>query len=208
MRNALLIGLSACVVWTTPSSAQTETDASWTWSVQLSAGVAVKTTDWSISHPTYSGGGVTWETFTGTFTHRLQLMAGVELRKRYLGLRGTFGVLPQRFKEDAPAQDKDLKLLLAGLAAVLYPTAGTEGSWEPYVTLGGGGQKATGDMDIGGFYLSSTVGVKKDLTARVALDGGVQIQRLKYTQIEVGNRIAKDVRTHPLSVFLGARIGG
>ena len=207
MRNALGMGFIACLAWTTATSAQAANDDSWTSSFHLSAAVAPKS-NWSVSHPIYGGGGVTWETFTGTFTHGLQLLAGVEMRRRHVGFRGTFGVLPQRFKEDAPARDEKLELLLAGLSAVLYPMAATEGSWEPYLAVGGGGQKATGDMDNGGFYLSSAVGITKHLTSRVALDGGVRVQRLKYTQIEVGDRITKDVRTHPLSVFLGARIGG
>jgi hypothetical protein len=208
MRNALAMGLVACLAWTTPMSAQSESDNSWTWSVQLSAAAVLDASDWSISHPTYGGGGVTWEKFTGTFTHGMHLTAGVELRKKYVGLRGSLGILPQRFVEDAPAQDKELKLLLAGLSAVLYPMAEATSGWEPYLALGGGGQRAFGDMDNGGYYLSTAVGLKRDLTSRIALDGGVQIHRLKYTQIDVGNRIAKDVPTHPISVFLGLRIGG
>ena len=207
MRKALVMGSVVWLAWTTPTSAQTADD-SWKWSVHLSAAAVTRTTEWSISHPTHYGPATVWETFTGTFTQSLEVQAGVELRRRHVGLRGTFGVLPQRFKQDAPARESRLTLLLGGLAAVLYPTAGTGRSWEPYLALGVGGQKATGDMDNWGYYLSGAVGVEKALTSRVALDAGAQVQRLNYTQVEVGSQIARDARTHPFSLYLGARIGG
>ncbi len=45
------------------------------------------------------------------------------------------------------------------------------------------------------------------LDERVAFDGGVQVLRLKYTQIELDSEIAKDVRIHPVSLLIGVRIG-
>ena len=206
MRNVVMMGLAACLTWAGQGSAQTSGDASWTWSAQLSASMVLNNSDWSISHPTYAGSGVTWETFTGTFTQRAHLQGSVEVRKRYLGIRGTLGLLPQRFTQDAPARDDHLTLVLAGLAAVLYPAAGPGGDLQPYVLAGAGAQKATGDMDNTGFYLTGGAGVCLRLDARVALDGGVQILRLKYTQIELDSGIAKDVRIHPLSLLVGVRI--
>jgi hypothetical protein len=206
MRNVVMMGWAACLMWAGQGSAQTRGDASWTWSAQLSVSMMLNDTDWSISHPTYGGGGVTWETFTGTFTQRSLLQGSAEVTRKYLGVRGTLGVLPQRFTQDAPARDDDLRLVLAGLAAVLYPAAGRGGDLQPYVLAGAGGQKATGGMDNTGFYLTGAAGVRLRLDARVALDGGVQIHRLKYTQIELDSGIAKDVRIHPLSLLVGVRI--
>jgi len=207
MRNVVTMGFAAFLMGVGQGSAQTSGDTSWTWSAQVSVSMVLNDTDWSISHPTYAGGGATWETFTGTFTQRAHLQGSVEVGKRYLGIRGTLGVLPQRFTQDAPARDNHLTLVLAGLAAILYPTAGSGGDLQPYVLAGVGGQKATGDMDNPGFYLTGAAGVCLRLDARVALDGGVQILRLKYTQIELDSGIGKDVRISPLSLLVGVRIG-
>jgi opacity protein-like surface antigen len=207
MRNALALGALACLVWTVQASAQDGSGAPWRWSARLSAALPLGKTDWSISHPTYSGAGVTWETFRGTFRQRVQLQASLELRRAHIGIRGMLGLLPQEFTQESPVQHKDFRLLLAGLSAVLYPTPGSGGRLDPYVAAGVGGLKALGDMDNTGFFLTGAAGVRIGLTPRVALDGGVQVQRLKYTQIGLTSTIAKDVRTNPASVFLGAGIG-
>jgi opacity protein-like surface antigen len=207
MRNAL-VGALLCLTWAGEVSAQAEFERFWTWSAQMAVSFVLTNTDWSISHPTYSGGGVTWETFDGTFEQRVHLQGSLELRRKYVAFRGTVGFLPQRFTQLAPAQDKELKLVMGGLAAVVYPTAGSVSRFEPYAAAGVGVQKATGDMTNGGFYLSGAAGIRLALTARLALDGGLQIHRLKYTQIELTSQIAKDVATYPVAVFLGARIGG
>jgi hypothetical protein len=122
-------------------------------------------------------------------------------------VRGTLGILPQEFIQESPAQSHELKLLLAGVSAVFYPMAGRGGPVEPYVAAGAGGQKATGDMTNGGFYLSGIAGVRLRLSARVSIDAGLQVHHLKYTQIELGSRIDKDVAIRPASVCVGLRIG-
>ena len=163
--------------------------------------------DWSVSHPIYGGGGVTWETFTGMFKHSLHLEGGLELRRSHFGVRGTLGVIPQRFTQDTPPKENDLKLLLAGLSAVVYPGA-TGAKIEPFLLAGAGGQKASGDMDNTGFYLSTGAGLGARLGSRVRLDAGLQVLRLKYTQIDLTPDIAKDVPIYPVSLFIGARLGG
>ncbi len=135
----------------------------------------------------------------------------LELRRKHLAVRGTVGVLPQQFTQVAPAQDEDLRLILGGLSAVLYPLAKSGRSPEPYLAAGVGGQKATGGMTNTGFYLSGMAGIRVPLLAPIALDGGVQVLRLKYTQIELTappGGIQQDVRINPVAVFLGAHIGG
>jgi hypothetical protein len=151
---------------------------------------------------------VTWETLRGTISHGLSIRGSVEVRRKYLGVRGTVGILPQEFTQEAPAQAKDLTLLLGGLSAALYPYAGSIRRLEPYLAMGAGGQLATGDMDNTGFYLSASGGVRASLSSRISLEGGIELQRLKYTQVDLGNNIENDLAVTPVSLFLGVRVGG
>ena len=116
--------------------------------------------------------------------------------------------MPQGFTQEAPAVEEDLRLVLAGLGVVLYPMArGGEGV-EPYLAVGAGGMKATGGLSNSGHYLSGAAGVRIGIGERVALDAGVQLMRLNYTQIQATWYLARDARTYPVSVFLGVRLGG
>ncbi len=63
-------------------------------------------------------------------------------------------------------------------------------------------------MRNGGFYVSGSAGLHIGVGSHFAIDTGLQVYRLGYTQIELTSTIAKDVRTYPVSVFVGARIGG
>jgi hypothetical protein len=165
-------------------------------------------TDWTIRHPYYGGGVASWETLSGTFSQRIHAQADIELRRNYLGFRGTFGLLPQEFTQEAPDRTEDFTLVLAGLSVVLYPRAASPEKLQPYLLAGAGGQKATGDLDNTGFFFSGAFGVLANFTARVSLDGGLQVFRLKYTQVDLGNNIQKDLKTHPVSLFLGVRVRG
>jgi hypothetical protein len=200
--------MAALVFCTAEVEAQEGPQGPWTLSGRLSAGVALGDSDWSVRHPYYGGSSVTWETFRGTFSHGVHLLGNLELRRKYLGIRGTAGLLPQEFRQEAPAQVKELTLLLGGLSAVLYPLAGSEGRMEPFLSLGAGGQKATGEMDNTGFYLSGAMGLGARVGARISLDGGIEFRRLKYTQIDFGNNVQKDLSVTPVALFLGVRVGG
>jgi hypothetical protein len=202
------IALFACVLLPRDGSAQAEGATSWTWAAALSAAVVVNDANWSVSHPIYSGGGVTWETFRGTVSQRTHFQGSVELRRGFFAIRGSVGMLPQTFTHDAPAVENDLNLLLAGLAVVLYPAAGSARRLEPYVAVGAGAQKATGDMDNGGFYLSGATGLRIGVGSHFAVDAGVQVYRLNYTQIELTSTIAKDVRTYPVMAVVGFFLNG
>jgi hypothetical protein len=158
MRFVFALGILASVLCTRQAAAQDT--ASWAWAAQLSTSIVLNDTDWSISHPYYGGNGVTWETFRGAFTQRVLLQGGLELRKRRLGVRGSLGLMPQGFTQEAPAVEEDLRLVLAGLGVVLYPMArGGEGV-EPYLAVGAGGMKATGGLSNSGHYLSGAAGVR------------------------------------------------
>ena len=207
MKATWIILALSFAFWTTEAGAQEHFEGPWTVSAQLSASLVMGGADWSYSHPYYGGSSVTWETLRGTFSHGLLLQGSLELRRKYVGGRGTVGFLPQEFTQETPAQAKDLKLLLGGLSAVLFPLAGSAGRTEPYLLMGAGGQKATGELDNTGFYLSAAGGVRTRLTSRVSLDGGIEFHRFKYTQIDLGNNIQNDLRVTPVSLFLGARVG-
>ncbi len=203
--------LSVCLcsaAWVSVVGGQASDEPCWIWSAHFTLSLAVNETDWAVRHPVYGGGNVTWETLSGTVYQGFHAQVGIELRKGRIGLRGTLGALPQELTQEAPARGEEFTLLLGGLSVVFYPRAGTPGRVQPYLQGGAGGQKATGDLDNTGFYLSGAAGVRTSLTSRVSLEGGVQVLRLKYTQVDLGNNIQKDLTTHPVSLFLGVRLRG
>ena len=201
--------LSVCicsVLWVSRVGGQVSDEPSWIWSAHFTVSLAVNDTDWGVRHPIYGGGNVTWETLSGTISQGIHAQGGIELRRGKLGFRGTLGVLPQELTEEAPARKEGFSLLLGGFSVVLYPRGGSPVRVQPYLQGGAGGQKAMGDLDNTGFFLSGAAGVVTSLTGRVSLDGGVQVLRLKYTQVDLGNNIQKDLTAHPVSLFLGVRL--
>jgi hypothetical protein len=168
----------------------------------------VNESGWTVRHPIYGGGGVAWETLRGTFSHEVQVQGGIEVRRQHLGIRGTVGVIPQEFTQEVPARREKLTLLLGGLSLVLYPRAPLPGPVQPYLRAGVGAQKARGDLGSSGFFLSGEAGVSRSLTPRLALDAGIQLLRLQYTQVDLENGIQKDLVAHPFSLLLGFRVGG
>ena len=208
MAKTLLTVWLFCVVWASGAAGQNQDEGSWTWSAQVSASMAVNEAEWTVRHPYYGGGSETWETLRGTFSQGIHAQGDIELRNKYLGVRGTLGVLPQEFTQEAPARKEDFTLLLAGLSMVLYPLVESTGKLEPYILAGAGGQKAVGDMENTGYFLSGVAGILTTLSPRVSLDGGIQVFRLKYTQVDLGNNIQKDLQAHPVSLFLGVRVFG
>jgi len=111
-------------------------------------------------------------------------------------------MLPQEFTQEVPDRTENLTLLLAGLSVALHPRAASPGKLQPYLLAGAGGQKASGELDNTGFFLSGAVGVLTNLTARVSLDGGLQLLRLKYTQTDRmrGWVAGVPLETHPKGV--------
>lgn len=206
MRTATALALFVVLGAASSTSAQDAPTPDWTWSARFSVGFMLVNNDWSVSHPTYGGGVVIWETFTGMFKHTLHLEGGLELRRSHFGVRGTVGFVPQRFTRDNPAEDADLTLLLAGLSAVVYPAA-NGARIDPFLLVGAGGQKASGDMDNAGFYLSTGAGLGTRLGSHLRLEAGLRVLRLKYTQIDLAPNIDKDVTIYPVSLFIGARVG-
>ncbi|MFG1691761.1 hypothetical protein ACGF5M_06375 [Gemmatimonadota bacterium] len=207
-RVASMVLVLLLTALTNDVGAQEVSRGPWTISAGLSVAAVMGESDWTVSHPFYGNGGVTWETLRGTVSHGLHFQGSVEVRRKYVGVRGRVGILGQEFTQEASEQSKDLRLLLGGLSAVLYPFAGSATRLEPYFALEAGGQKATGDMDNTGFYLSASSGFRTRLSSRISLDGGIELHRLKYAQVDLGNSIEKDLHVTPLSLFVGLRIGG
>jgi len=206
MRSVLIALALASLAVVSGGMAQASNENLWTWSAQLSVSVVLKDSDWSISHPIVGDGGVTWESFRGTFNQSVLVQMGVELQRGHFGVRGTVGLLPQEFTQVTPTQGETLSLVLGGLSGVYYPRAKSPGRLQPYAAVGVGGQKATGGIENSGFYVSGTAGVKLALDSWVAVDAGLQLHRLKYTQLALDSNIAKDVAIYPISLLLGTRI--
>ncbi len=202
----ILAAVALILVTACDSPAAAQSDHGWSWGAGLSVGLVVGESDWSVSHPIYEGASVTTETFSGSFRHLLHLEAGLEARRGHLGLRGTLGFLPQEFAQADPPKEKHLTLLMGGLAVVLY-AAPPEGRFEPWISAGAGGQRAVGDMENTGFYLSGGAGLATGLGSHVKLHGGIQVFRLKYTQIDLAPDITKDVPVYPVSLSLGIWVG-
>jgi len=114
--------------------------------------------------------------------------------------------MPQTFTQEAPAREEDFTLLTAGISCLLFPRPRHDGGWEPFVALGVGGQKASGGLDNTGFYFSGAGGIHAEVTEGLALEGGVSFHRFKYTQVDLGNSIQKDLAITPAGVFLGTRL--
>ena len=204
----MLLTVVACICCVCQAPAQEPSTQTRAWSARLGVGFFTSVSDWSVSHPYYSANNTTWETFTGTVRHHLHLEGSFELRRTYVGLRGTLGLIPQQFTQVSPEREDDLTLILAGLSAVLYPAGASATKVEPFVLLGAGGQKGAGDMNNSGFYLSAGAGLAVEIVSHLEVELGVRLLRMKYTQIDLTPTIAKDVGIAPVSVFLGTQIGG
>jgi hypothetical protein len=189
-----------------PSFAQSSPGEGWSWSAGITASLVLGDSDWSMTHPYHGSGGTTWETLSGTFSSSIRVLGDLEVRRDHFGFRGSVGVLPQTFTQESPAQEEDFTLLTGGISGVVYPLGGDDRKWEPFAALGVGGQKATGGLDNSGYYFSVSGGIRAWITGAVAVEGGAEYQRLKYTQVDLGDNIQKDLKATLPSVSLGTRI--
>jgi hypothetical protein len=130
----------------------------------------------------------------------------LERRSGRLGPGGTVGLMPQTFTQESPAQEEDFPLLNGGIAGVLYPLGGDGHRWEPFTALGVGGLKATGGLENTGFHVPVAGGIRARITERFSVEGGAEYNRLRSTQVDLGNNIQKDLKVTRPSLFLGARI--
>ena len=203
----ILLGLTVALL-TGPmtSSAQSVSGSHWSWSAGISASWLPGDPDWSVTHPYVGGSGTSWETLRGTFSSGIRVQGDLGVRRGRIGLRGTVGIMPQTFTQESPVQEEDFKLLTGGIAGVIYLQGGDHRRWEPFTALGIGGLKAIGGLNNTGFYLTAVGGFRVRITEELWFEGGAEFNRFKYTQIDIGNNIQKDMRVSGPSVFLGTRI--
>ena len=204
MRKNFLIPVFIIFIITDYISAQNSGGESWTVSVFLSPSLVSPKSDWSFSHPSYhETGGVHYEIIAGTFEQNFAVSGGLEMEKGYFGLQGNFEYMPQKLSKSEAAQNDELKLLMGEFSLLLYPLKDYK-SFKPFLSLGGGLLKASGDIDNTGLVMSYATGVKIPLSGKFGINLELKGRLLKYTQLELSESISKDIRIHPWKLSLGA----
>ena len=204
MRVNFIIPMFFVFVITDYMWAQNSGGESWTASVFLSSSLVSPKSDWSFSHPTYHAtGGIHAENITGTFEQSCAVNGGLEMEKGYFGLQGNFEYMPQKLSKSEATQNDELKLLIGEFSLLLYPLKDYK-LFKPFLSLGGGLLKASGDIDNTGLVMSYATGVKIPLSGKFGINLELKGRLLKYTQLELSESISKDIRIHPWKLSLGA----
>ncbi|MFC1481090.1 outer membrane beta-barrel protein [Candidatus Neomarinimicrobiota bacterium] len=176
----------------------------WSTSIYFNPSVMTSTSDWSMSHPYYSpDGSADWETITGTFEQQLSWNGGLEMKKGYFGYQCNFEYMPQKLAKSVPITDHELNLLIGDISILYYPPINDSESFKPYLALGGGLIKASGDIDNSGLIISYGAGVKISISPNLGINFGLKGTRIKYTQLEVAENITKDISISPFKILIG-----
>ena len=184
--------------------AQSTDEKPWSISFYLNPSFMVSNSNWSFSHPIYhETGTVQYEEITGTFEHSFAIEGGLEVSRGYWGFQGNFGFVPQQLIKSAPVKNQKLNLVFGEISILYYPLIFDNESIRPYVSIGGGLLKTSGDIDNTGIIFSYAAGAKHLLFTNFGINIGMKGMLLKYTQLELKDSITKDISIYPFKIFIG-----
>ena len=177
---------------------------SWNTSIYINTLLTSSNCDWSLSHPIFSqGGGVHYETITGTFEQSIAVNGGLEMSKGYFGFQCNFEFMPQKLTKSEPIKNSELNLFIGELSILLYPLKYRNKSFKPYLSLGSGFLKANGDIDNTGIGISYATGFRITLSTKLDINVGLKGMLLKYTQLNLTESISKDISINLFKLSIG-----
>jgi hypothetical protein len=184
--------------------AQKIEEQSWITSIYINTLLTSSNCDWSLSHPIFSqGGGVQYETITGTFEQSIAVNGGLEMSKGYFGFQCNFEFMPQKLTKSEPIKNSELNLFIGEFSILLYLLKDRNKSFKPYLSLGGGFLKANGDIDNTGIGISYGTGCRIPLSTKFDINLGLKGMLLKYTQLNLTESISKDISINLFKLSIG-----
>jgi hypothetical protein len=176
----------------------------WSRSIHFNASVVGSKSDWSMSHPIHhESGGLHYESITGAFEQYFSVNGGFEMKKGNWGYQCNFEFMPQKLTKSEPITNRELNLFIGEISILYYPPKHDHESYKPYLALGGGLIKASGDIDNSGLMISYAAGVKIPFSAKLGMNFGLKGMRIKYTQLDLTESISKDICISPFKILIG-----
>lgn len=184
--------------------AQQTSDESWNKIISLQFGFQMGNNTWEYAHPFYNGtGGTQTIRETGSFKLKSIFNGEFELSHGYFGFSASAGIFSAEIKVDKVEEPYDFNSIFIEIAGKLFPLGNTSDRVVPFLIIGGGALKSSGDLDNSGLFLSFGGGFRTFFTENLGASLMLKGYYLTFNEIPLDENVTGDISVFPFAIAVG-----
>ena len=180
-------------------AAQQDRNESWNMMLHINGGYSLTTSDWEYTHPYILGSGSFTGRISGTYEESYGFAGGIELSKGYLGGQISVGIFPAKFsikKQIDPGitQTRNdaytYNSIFLEAEGILFPYGNPLDKISPFIKVGLGGMKTTGDINNNLLSISGSAGARFFISDKFGVDLSLKFRYMLLYNVLLTNEIS------------------
>ena len=181
------------------AAAQQDRNESWNMMLHINGGYSLTTSDWEYTHPYILGSGSFTGRISGTYEESYGFAGGIELSKGYLGGQISVGIFPAKFsikKQIDPGitQTRNdaytYNSIFLEAEGILFPYGNPLDKISPFIKVGLGGMKTTGDINNNLLSISGSAGARFFISDKFGVDLSLKFRYMLLYNVLLTNEIS------------------
>ena len=181
-------------------TAQEQIEKIWEITLHMNTGYSFTTSDWEYTHPYHLGnGGLFTGSISGTYEESYGFAGGFELSKGYFGYGANIGMFPAKFlinKQVDPGVTQmrsdvySYNSIYLEAEGVFFPLGNPSDNITPFVKIGLGVMRTTGDIKNNLLSFSGSTGAKIFITANLGVDLSLKYRYMLLYDVKLAEQIS------------------
>ena len=180
-------------------TAQEQNVKIWEFTLHLNTGYSFTASDWEYTHPYILGSGSFTGRISGTYEESYGFAGGIELSKGYLGGQISVGIFPAKFsikKQIDPGitQTRNdaytYNSIFLEAEGILFPYGNPLDKISPFIKVGLGGMKTTGDINNNLLSISGSAGARFFISDKFGVDLSLKFRYMLLYNVLLTNEIS------------------
>jgi hypothetical protein len=180
--------------------AQGQNNQVWNITFHLNSGYSLTTSDWEYTHPYYLGSGGSFTgRINGTYEENYNFSCGLEFSRSYFGYQVNLGIFPAKFliKEQIDPGVRQVRndvysynSIFLEAEGILFPLGNPCDKVIPFLKVGLGGMRTTGDIKNNLLSLSGSAGTKIFIAYNFGVDLNIKFRYMLLYNVTLANEIS------------------
>ena len=181
------------------ATAQQDRSENWNMMLHINGGYSLTTSDWEYTHPYILGSGSFTGRISGTYEESYGFAGGIELSKGYLGGQISVGIFPAKFsikKQIDPGitQTRNdaytYNSIFLEAEGIMFPYENPLDKISPFIKVGLGGMKTTGDINNNLLSISGSAGARFFISDKFGVDLSLKFRYMLLYNVLLTNEIS------------------